>query len=463
MRNFTALFLALLIGLTAVEGQEKTKAISGGIARTAALGGNPYNPYLQDYTDVLTNPAWASKYTNFLYGDAGYALTGYAGLGQNVGFTLGVSGFAVGINVGHREGPMFAENSYGAGVGGFGASDYMLTAINGVAGPAFGVTTGEPRVPVQIYAAGKLGPLTVGAALYRATWSQTDDGTGSVGLRQKAEYSNNQTGIKGGVLLELSQYFTVDGSVLFRLNGSSIDFSDGNPGANPTTATYDGGGSELAINGRAFMKFSDKINIIPQIRFSTFGYQPEITDNSTPTPPSPNNTKPNDYGKTELEFGVGVNSRLEGGWVIVGLAIQSVKLTNDITTQPGGPGTALQTTKTSVSWFDLPKINVGGEIEILSWLSGRVGYFKRLSTQTRIVESPAPTPKTETSTTIEAGFVPSLGFTATQQQLAFGLNILVGPVSLDGYMGERFLAAGPNVLSGIFQDMFGVLSVSIAM
>ncbi|GJQ21622.1 MAG: hypothetical protein HBSIN02_19770 [Bacteroidia bacterium] len=456
MNRYLSTVVAFFLVLGTVVSQEKPKAVSGGLGRTAALGGNPTNPYIQDFTDVFVNPAYAAWNKDLLFGELGNSFGNqYFAPGQYAAYTLGLGNLAVGVAIGKREGPMFAENSYGAGL--FANSDYMIPSINGYAG--FG--TGEPQAPFHVFAAYRAGFLTIGGALYRSSWSYTDDGTGTVGAMQKFEVSNNQTGFKAGMLLELSSSFLVDAGVLFRLNSSTADFSDANPGANPTAASYDATGTEIGVNGRAFMKFSDKLTLVPQVRFATFGYEPEIADNSTPAPPSPVLTKPNDFGRTEFEVGVGVNSTFEGGWVSVGAAVQSISLTNDVTTQPGGPGNPLQTTKNKMSWFDLPKLNVGAEFELLSWLYGRLGYFKRISSVTTTSEPPAPGQKSENTISSEPGYIPSLGFTPAQQQVSLGLGILVNRISIDGYVGERVLASGTWLLSGRLQDIFGVLSISV--
>ncbi len=451
---FSVLLVFLIVGMA--EAQEKPKAVSGGLGRTAALGGGPYNPYIQDYTDVFTNPAYAAWNRDLLFGELGNSFgQQYFAVGQYAAYTLGLGDLALGIAIGKREGPMFAENSYGSGT--FAWSDYMIPSINAYAP----VATGEPMAPIQLFGAFKAGPLTIGGGLYRSWWSYLDDGTGSVGALQKLEISNNQTGFKGGVLLELTPSVLVDGSILFRINSSSADFTDSNPGANPTAQSYSASGTEIAVNGRVFLKFSDKMTVVPQVRFATFGYEPELADNTTPAPPSPVNNKPNDYGRTEFEFGVGINSKFEGGWVTVGVAAQSISLTNDVTTQPGGAGTPLVVTKNTMSWFDLPKLNVGAEVDLLSWMKGRLGYFKRLSSMSTTTEPPSPGQKTETKTSIEPGHIPSLGYTGAQQQVSVGLGLILNRVSIDGYVGERVLAAGTWLLSGRVQDLFGVLSISV--
>lgn len=456
MKKMTVLVLAVMMAMGTVSSQEKPKAVSSGLGRTAALGGNPTNPYIQDFTDVFTNPAYAAWHKDYLFGELGNSFGNqYFGMGQYAAYTLGLGELALGVAIGKREGPMFAENAYGTGL--FASSDYMIGPINAYSGFA----TGEPQAPFHFYGAFKAGPLTIGGALYRSSWSYMDDGTGSVGAMQKYEVSNNQTGFKGGILLELSQSFLVDGSVMFRINSSTGEFSDANPGANPTAASYKATGSEIGVNGRAFMKFSDKLTLVPQVRFATFGYEPEMTSNVTPAPTPPVNTKPNDYGRTEFEVGVGINSNFEGGWVTVGAGVQSISLTNDVTTQPGGAGNPLVVTKNKMSWFDLPKVNVGAEFELLSWLYGRLGYFKRISSVSTTAEPPAPAQKTENTVSTEPGYVPSLGYSPVQQQVSLGLGIILNRISIDGYVGERILASGTWLLSGRTQDVFGVLSISV--
>lgn len=462
MSRLLCLVLSVLIVAGIVGAQEKSKALSGGTARTAALGGGPYNPYIQDYTDVFVNPANAAMYSDLLYSDVGYNFVTFSAAGQYVGWTLALGDLAVGVAIGRREGPMFGELAYGAGT--FASSDYMVNDINAYTTGNFGISTQEPRAPVQVYGAYRMGPLTVGGGLYRSSWSRTDDGTATVAQDQKVDYSNSQTGVKGGVLVELTPSFIVDGSFLFRMNSSQVEYTDGtpaNPAVDPSSAKYDGSGNELAINGRVFFKLSDRTTIVPMVRFSTFSYKPEQTFTVTPMPATPILTTPNDYGRTEFEVGAGINTKFDGGWVVAGASVQSIKLKNDVSTQPGGPGTAISTTKNSTTAFDLPKINFGAEVELLSWLSGRFGYFKRLSNQTTTTEPPAPATKTEQTIGGEPSFIPNLGRTAVQQQMTLGLNISAGRVSIDGYVAERVLAAGTWLLSGTAQDLFGVVSLSV--
>jgi hypothetical protein len=451
MKRGLVVVVALLLVVVCVSAQDGPKAISGGTARTAALGGNPGNPYIMDYSDVFTNPAFAMKYNDLLYGDLGYSFSAYRASGQHVGFTMGLGSVALGISIGHREGYMFAENSYGSSVVPFAASDYMVSGINNYLG--FG--TGEPLAPIQVYGAFGVSGWTVGAGFFFSSWSRTDQNAGFAGLGEKWEISNNQFGFKLGTTANLTSSIMLDASALFRLNGSKAEFSDTAAGAAIAARSYDASGTEIAVNGRVFIKMGRNFTVVPQARFATFSYEPELSQ--TPTPAAPYNNKPNSYGRSEFEVGIGLNTQLSVGFVSVGVSLQRISLTNDITSVAGA---ALQTTENSVAWFDLPKINIGAEFEILSWLTGRMGYFKRYASRTVESTPPAPGAPTEQTISVDQGYVPSLGFAQPDQQLSLGLALLLDRVSIDGYVGERILAAGPYILSGNVQDMFGVLSMS---
>jgi len=442
-------------------GQDKVTPLSGGTGRTAALGGGPYNPYIMDYTDVFVNPANAVRYNSLLFSDIGYTFTAYNAAGQYVGYTMSLGDLALGLAVGRREGPMFPELSYGQAAGApYSNSDYMKPALDAAVasypgGGGFGATA-VPLAPIQLYVATNLGGLTVGGAVYRSSWSREENKTPTVGAARRIFTRNSQTGFKLGILADISTGMSLDGSFLLRLNGSRGEWSDTSAALNPNSATYDVTGTEIEVNVRAFIKMSDRVQLIPMARFMTFGYKPNMTDNTTPAPAVVNST-PNDYGRTDFEVGVGIHNTFENGFVVAGVSFQQITLSNNVTTIVAA---ALQTTKNTQTQTDLPKFNFGAEIGLLDWLVGRFGYFKRFTSTNNKVEPPSPGVTTESTTSSEPSFIPTLGRTAAEQQLTVGLGIKVSRVSLDGYVGERFLAAGPFILSGNAQDLFGVLSLS---
>jgi len=442
------LLVLLLGGLISAQENSSATAIAGGDARGASLGGNPNNPFLMDYNDVFTNPAYSLKYTDLLYVEAGNTFAPYRAKNQSIGWTMGMNDVAFGISIGHREGPMFAENSYGLGNVLFADADYMS------------FPTTEPQAPIQLYFGMKMGGMALGLSLYRSGFSQLNDGAGTdplgsvIGAKKKSDFSDGQTGLKLGVLMGENTNLMIDGSVLFRINSVSYDFTDADTGAALKALSISATGIEIGVQGRAFYKMSDKLTLVPLVRFYTFGYEPEYT--STPAA-NPANTKPNKYGRTEIEVGVGANTKISSSTVSVGVSFQSIVLTNDATNLVGS---VLNTTKQSQSMTDLPKVNIGAEIPFNSWLTGRIGYFRRFTTTTVTVEAPSPVAKTEVSMSSQTAYNPNLGRTAAEQELSFGLGLNFGGLSLNGYLADQFLADGPFIISGKARDLFGVLSLS---
>ncbi|MCX6137468.1 MAG: hypothetical protein NTV54_08250 [Ignavibacteriales bacterium] len=455
MKKTLALFLILALCQT-LSAQEKSLAVSGGVARTAALGGGPTNPYITDYSDIYINPAEALRYIDLLYADIGYQFAGYKANGQGIGFTLGTSGIAIGIAVGHEEGPMYQKNSYGVGTN-YAYSDYMMHNVTPPGGTA--TVMGEPLAPVQVYAGFKLGYLTLGAAFYRAGWSESIDQSGS----GTAKASNHQTGFKAGTIIGDENTY-LDASLLMRFNGSSAEYSFSPAPANGlSSGKYSVTGTEFGVNARFFMPLIDKLTIVPIGRYYTFAYEPEYSQ--TPAAAAGTVTKPNAYSRNELEIGVGANTAVKGGMVTIGLSMQRISLSNDVTAAKFGK---TLTEKQKCVWFDLPKINVGAELALNSWATARFGYFKRFSTVTETIEEPAgwssatsPSVTTESSQTLEAMYAPALGMAnSTDQQLSLGLGLTYDRIALDGYIADQMIGDMPYILSGKANGVFCVLSMS---
>ena len=474
MKRTLVCFLLVFVVVGALYAQEATY-VSGGTAREMALGGNPNNPYLMDYTDVLTNPAWASKYADMIYSELGYNFGAFSASQQTAGFTYAVSkGFAIGLAVGYQEGPMFSQNSFGGEFAGTTTgtvqhtidvtnSDYLLGGVLGAMNlyGAGGLTLSSATWrPLQLYTAFKLGGLSVGAGIYRVGWSgKQDRNTGNPATNEVDEVSFTQTGFKLGTLIDMDASL-LDVSALFRLNTG--DGKATPPGVTSTELSVTG--TEFDVNARWFIKFTDKFSLIPMVRFYTFGYEPELSE------PLPANTaldaKPDKYGHTEFEGGVGTNIALNGGKIFGGLSFESISLDHEHTVFTSGAGvtaaagTPTATTKYTATVTALPKLNLGAEFEIASWLTGRLGYFKSFASIDWTYEPPSPARQEENSQTFDFQFMPPYNTSAAQQLLSVGLGLHFGRLSFDGYLTEEWLADGPYVVSGAPNPMFGVLSVS---
>jgi hypothetical protein len=437
---------------------DTTRVLQGGTARMLALGGSPSNFYFIDYTDIFFNPAHLRKFTNRALLELGSGFSNgseYSANNQQYGATFAMGDIALGLVVGKCEGPMFADNSYGYQSGGFfRGCDYMKSALDSYLQNLLIQSSLEPLTPIQILCAFPMGDMSVGVALYRSTWSRDDDGTGSVSLGRRCSASLSQLGLKGGILLPLNSSLLLDVSGGIQMNSASSEYSNKNSDATLASSSFSATGYEVTLLGRMFYSLTAPITIVPLVRFEMFSYEPEVTSTPLSNFLFP---LPNTYSKKEFEIGVGLQSRWERGLAVVGMSVQYISLKNEATNNIGsGP----EMTTYSRTWLDLPKINAGIEFQITSWLIGRAGYFKRISTQRTRVEPPASSPPTESVLSSEPGFLPSFGLTAADQTVSLGLGFLVDRFALNGYLADQILGTGSYLLSGIQQSLFGVVSLS---
>ncbi len=471
MKRTISLFLLAFVLLGVAQAQE-TKSVPGGLAREMALGGSPNNAYLMDYTDVYTNPAWAVKYGDLIYSELGYSFAGYSASGQSAGFTYAVwKGLSIGLSVGKQEGPIFGQNSYGSQFGGNAANaDNFMVPFNTIlSAHGYSALSTNTLRPFQVYGALKLANLTLGLAFYRVGYSTTDDYTAAAGdaTNTTDEVSIGQTGLKAGALLDMD-VMLLDVSALLRINSATAKNTPPTTPANPSpNEEVDATGTELGLNARLFMKLSDKFSLVPMARFYTFGYEPEEKSIGQAVPAGDKyNSKPDKYSRTDIEFGLGSNITVNGGRVFAGLSLESISLKYVATSFVGGVtgfvpvATQTQTITYTNSVLSLPKVNLGAEFDIASWLTGRLGFFKAFATQTNTTEAPAPARKQESKQTFEFQYMPACSLAVADQLLSLGIGLHFDRLSIDGYLCEEWLADGIYIASGRANAMFGVLSMS---
>ena len=440
------------------QASDTTAAIQGGYARTLALGGGPANYFLNDYTDLYINPAYIGQYSNLVSVELGTGFSsgsGFSTTNQFYGASFALEKVTLGLTVGKREGPMFSENSYGYQTGGYySACDYMKSALDSYLQNILVQSSSEPLTPLQLIAGFTLGNASIGIALYESAWSREDDGTGTVSQGRKCSAALSQYGIKAGVLYPLNEITTLDLAGCFRLNHASSDYSDNNTNAPIVESSFSATGYELSLVGRVFHKISPKLSIVPIARAELFFYDPEVTSKPQSNYLLP---LPNSYSKWECELGAGLQSRWENGLAVMGLSIQYITLKNDVVSYNG---IIHQTTRYTRSWFDLPKINAGVEYAAVKWLLLRAGFFKRISMQRTRIEPPSPLPSIESNITVEPGFVPSFGLSSSEQAVSLGVGIVINQFVLNGYLAEQMLGKGIYLLSGMQQNIFGVVSLN---
>jgi len=460
MKRTISLFLLTFVLL----GFAQAQSVSGGLAREMALGGSPNNAYLMDYTDIYTNPAWAVKYGDLIYSELGYSFSGYSASGQSAGFTYAVwKGLSIGLSVGKQEGPLFSQNSYGSQFGGAAANaDDFLSAFNAALtyNGHSPVSPSNTLRPLQVYGALKLANLTLGFAFYRVGYSVTNDyHYGSDTVNATNEESYGQTGFKAGAIFDMD-VMLLDVSALFRINSATGKIT---PPAPTLSQELDATGTEFGLNARLFMKLSDKFSLVPMARFYTFGNEPELKSVGVVIPAGDKyNTKPEKYGRTDIEFGLGSNITVTGGRVFAGLSLESISLKYDLTSPAGETpiATPMQTETYKTSVLSLPKVNLGAEFDVASWLTGRLGYFKAFASMKNTHDAPAPAKEVSSKQTFEFKYMPACSLAVADQLLSLGVGLHFDRLSIDGYLCEEWLADGIYVASGKVNAMFGVVSMS---
>jgi len=437
---------------------DSTMVVSGGIARTLALGGSPTNPFLLDQTDVLINPAFLKEYSNSIFLELGNDFnngSAYRANNQSFGASFNIGSLTLGCIIGMREGPMFAENSIGYQSGGsFLACDYMKAALDSYLQSLSVWQTTEPTIPFQIIGAMKFSNATAGISLYFSHWGRNDQGAGSVSAEKTCSVSLEQYGIKGGVLLPLSHKITGDFSGCLRLNRATADYHNTMPQAPLLSSSFSSNGYEMALSTRFLFNISPTLIVIPYVRGEYFKYHPELSYSPIIYLSVP---YPNEYWKKKVEFGCGALHHFSKGLVSGGISFQYISLTNDATTKNGN---LPQLTHYSRSFLNFPTFQAGVEYALTPWLTGRTGFFKRLTCQTTHTDPPPPLNPTESSTTVELPFIPAYGLSAQEQTLSLGLGISLGNVSINTYVAEQVIGSGTYLLSGIQQSIFGIVSLS---
>jgi hypothetical protein len=311
---------------------------SGGYARILSLGNNPY---VVDPEGIKINPAWASEYSNFIWGD----------IGSNTGAAFGNSSagqfFGGNFDVGHglTIGGMLTRNDFNSIS--IGRLDPLRIAGLGVVNlinNAPGASAIALNNNLELLAAYKMGKMSLGFGFSIAsTSSETSPPQGN-----STKTSASQIGLNPGILLEVTNRILLDIGASFIFPSASYQPATGNEAKVSETI--------IGLNGRAFLKFSNKIRFVPSILFIT---QSGSADNGVTTTDLTSNTA--------LGIGFGIEYSV-GDFLLVG----GPGLSTTSTTTHNGPTTAQYDLKTSN--FIFPVWNIGAEWHALDWFIGRLGY-----------------------------------------------------------------------------------------
>ncbi len=412
MKRFFTFFTLLLLCYSTSFAQGVDR--SGGYARILSLGNNPY---IVDPEGIKINPAWASDYSDFIWGD----------IGSNTGGAFGNSSagqfFGGNFDVGHglTIGGMLTRNDFNSisigrldplSISGLGVVNTLNNQIPGAAAISLNNN-------IELLAAYKIGKMRLGFGFaFAGTSNETSPPTGN-----STSSSASQIGLNPGILVEISNGFLLDVGASLIFPSAKFEPATGNTAKVSETI--------IGINGRAFFKFSSKVRFVPSVAFIT---QSGSADNGTTSVDLPSNTV--------LGIGVGVEYSV-GDFLLV-----------------GGPGLSSISTKTSAgangtppelktSYFIFPVWNVGAEWNALDWLIGRLGYTASTGSRTTQngIASNAITEVTQTF------YAPGI--------MTFGIGLRFGDFALDGTVNADVLRQGLNNVAG-GGATFAYLSTSYA-
>jgi len=381
------------------------------------------------------NPSLLAQYADCVWGDLGFlAAEGAQGgsRGQYLAAALNVvQQHYIGIALNRRESPLYNVDAGTPARDPVQEMNRMVASVLGIGAQPYS----RPLSPVELFWCLQLDSGAVGASLTYGRWSGERSGNG------ESRQSASTLRAKAGLAFRVTTDLLLDGGVLAGLNAMS---GTATPASGPKSELSMTGGIELGADVRLKANLDKRWSVVPVARWYSFSWGMKQVRNGILVIPDP----AAEYSHSEIEAGAGVNFAREGLLLVGGLSLQRISTVSDY-----------RTSKTTTTTTDIPKINLGAEFALATWLTGRIGYFDRLSSSETTSQSGASKSKSTTSTELPwYGYLN--GLTAAQQRITIGIGLHLGGVSLDGTIGEGYFLNGPWPLSGSAQSVFSVLSLN---
>lgn len=408
-RKLSFILFSLLIIPFCLHAQEKEIKRTGGYARYLSLGSNPY---IIDPEAIKVNPAWASYYYNFLWGD----------IGSNAGDNFGNSsnGQFAGVNFAFNKkftlGLMFTRNDFKSlSIGKLDPLSYL--------GTGFGVFQEVPGIVplnnnLEVLSSLKFRRIILGLGIaYAASKNNTKNPNSG-----ETDISASQLGINGGIIAEFSGNTILDAGVSLIFPSASAE-----PPA-PATKTS-ASQTIVSVNARLFWRYSDKLRFIPELHFINANGSQEL-----------NGLTGDLNSLTLIGLGIGVEYTV-GDFLLVGgpaVNIISWKI-------PSIPGSQPELSNSS---FVFPIWNLGAEWTVLDWLVARMGYTASTSNNTTQTGAGSALVTESTITQYSPG------------NFTLGLGLRFGDFSFDATINSDVLRQGLGNLGG--GSTFGYVSTSYA-
>jgi hypothetical protein len=403
---FSVIALILLIsGFTSAQFNNIEK--SGGYARLQSMGGSPYliDPYF-----ITFNPAWASKYSNFIWGDIGSDNGNAAdGTGQFLGANFDVTpDFTLGLLLTRND---FQGSNLGTQITSLDPYGTIGNYLNG---------TGVPALNNNMELIGSYSlanNLQLGLGLSYAS-SKAEDSPAGGGTTTT---SSHQFGLSAGILASFND-IGLDAAVSLVLPGAKHTPSIGREQSISQTI--------FGVNGRVYIPINNKLQFVP---VATFSSESGSVDNGT--------TSTDLATYTQFGLGAGLNYKVDNLLLTGGVGFMTAKVTQSATTS------SPEVSPYSETIF--PAWNLGAEWKFTSWLIGRLGYTQDQGSST--MQQPAT--NTSINEQVRTIYGPT-GFT-------LGLGLQFSKFQLSATVNEKVLREGFNNIGG-GTPTFAYLSASMA-
>lgn len=409
MKKATSFLLAvfiLLLSTTAFAQDDGVKDHRyGGFARLHAMGDNPY---IIDPDNIKTNPAYASIYSNFLWGDIGsQSSSPDDGFGQFAAFNFRANkDLTLGIMLTRNDFTSSAIASLDPGG--------LASLINSAPGAAIV----SPDNNIELLGSYKFGDLALGVGVSYA--STKNDFSPASGTGDKNSFS--QFGVNLGVQGFLSPGLKFDLAASLLL-----------PSANYEPATGDkieGSSTYMLVNARGFLTLSSNFTLVPNLAFYNGSGSVSVGSQSTDLP-----------SMMGLTAGVGLTYRNGNLLISGGPAFTYESMTT--------PAVANSSPELKDSRMTFPGWNLGAEWYFTEWLVGRMGYVASTFSTTNQSSASATTVNENTFTDFSTGDV------------RLGVGFRFGGFTLDATVNDDVLRHGFNLIGGGVRS-FAYLSGSFA-
>lgn len=358
----------------------------------AILNARDENPFLQDVTYVITNPAYAGLYPNYAWAnlgrprDGGVGAQGSTRVGNLSELTF-VGGhfaltprFTLGFLAGVKDSILFDQRP-STDLEALNPSLPQGTFVNPLLQTRLG-TEGtnltEDKTITNTYsvlAAWRASPSALlGLQLYSGHLAST--------IRQESEdpvsaSSQRETrkaitgGFNLGAVLGQEQRFEI--AARMRINSASREDERNAGGQTSKVAESASAAPEVSLHGRAFLPLNRRLWLVPTLRAAYFGWSTKFESNPAQDP-KPGTSK---YLALDLEGGVGVNLQLSRALLVGGVAASYLR--DSVSFREDGNNQSTERDQ-SVWVLDTPKLHLGAEVQATRWLALRLGYYKRSST-----------------------------------------------------------------------------------